>query len=91
MKDVGKYGFVNNYGDVLTLLLLNLLATSKGSIVTVFLGANTQHRPQDVLENVWFTKVVNPRVRPVRQVYPLTFFSKNRTVILCLDGRISII
>ena len=48
----------------------------KAAETALSLGADMQHRPEDVLEKMYGnTRVVNPRVRPVRQLYPHTFLS----------------
>ena len=47
----------------------------KAASEALFLGADMQH-PQDVLEKMYGnTRVVNPRLRPVHQMYPHGFLS----------------
>lgn len=76
-EDVGKYGFVNNYDDSSDSYEdIELSRGQKAASEALVLGANMQHRPEDVIEKMYgSTRVVNPRVRPVRQVYPHTFLS----------------
>lgn len=76
-EDVGKYGFVNNYDDSSDSYEdIELTKGQKAASEALVLGANMQHRPEDVIEKMYGpTRVVNPRVRPVRQIYPHTFFS----------------
>jgi hypothetical protein len=76
-EDVGKYDFVNNYGDSSDSYEdIELTRGQKAASEALFLGANMQHSPEDVIEKMYgATRIVNPRVRPVRQVYPFTFFS----------------
>lgn len=55
---------------------IELTRGQRAASEALVLGANMQHRPEDVIEKMYGnTKVVNHRVRPVLQVYPYTFFS----------------
>ena len=76
-EDFGKYGFVNNYDDSSDSYEdIELTRGQKAASEALVLGANMQHRPEDVIERMYGpTRVVNPRVRSVRQLYPHTFFS----------------
>jgi hypothetical protein len=68
-EDVGKYGFVNDYGDSSDSYEdIELTRGQKAASEALFLGANMQHSPEDLMEKMYgATKIVNPRVRPVLQ------------------------
>ena len=80
-EDVGKYGIgtdkyddssdsSDSYEDI------ELTSGQRAASEALFLGANMQHRPEDVIERMYgATNIVNPRVRSVRQLYPYTFLS----------------
>ena len=55
---------------------IDMTRGQKAALEALSLGANMQHRPEDVIEKMYgITRVINHRVRPVRQVYPYTFLS----------------
>ena len=76
-EDVGKYGFVNNYDDSSDSYEdIDLTRGQKAASEALFLGADMQHTPQDVLEKMYGnTRVINPRLKPVHQMYPYGFLS----------------
>ena len=76
-EGVGNYGFVDDYGDnSQSYEDIDMTKGQDAASEALFLGADMQHRPQDVIEKMYgSTRLVNPRVRPVRQIYPHTFLS----------------
>lgn len=77
-EGVGKYGIgTDKYNDSSDSYEdIELTSGQRAASEALVLGANMQHRPEDVIEKMYgSTRVINPRVRPVRQVYPYTFLS----------------
>ena len=77
-EDRVKYGIgKDNYDDSSdSYEEIDMTRGQKAASEALFLGANMQHLPEDLMEKMYGdTKVVNPRVRPVSQIYPHTFFS----------------
>ena len=93
-EDLVKYGIgSDNYDDSSdSYEEIDMTRGQKAASEALFLGANMQHSPEDLMEKMYGdTKVVNPRVRPVRQIYPHTFFSdkSHRHSLPIHDGRLA--